>query len=433
MSPPDAAWLRMDEPTNPMVVTAMLRLPHAPDPAALRARLQERVLDRFPRFRQRPVALATGNAWEGTVWVDCPDFDLAAHLIQRTLAGGERALQAEVGARMGELLPRDRPLWQAWMLEGETGAALLVRVHHALGDGFALARVLLSLADEGALPGPGALSEKAPTSPGGPGHLLQTGLDLLHHRPHLRDLAHQAHMGERAFRNIALPPPDVHTLLSRPLGTRKRAAWLGLGPVDALRATARHHGVSINDLYVAALAGALRRALGPLPDRSLRAFVPVNLRPLDQPIPPTMGNRFGLVYLPLPVHQADPHDRLATVHAESMRLKHSPEALVAFGILELMGSLPDAAEALLVSLFAAKGSAVVTNVPGPTTRLHLLGLPVEDIMFWVPQAGRVALGTSLFSYAGELRLGVATDAGVLPEPERLAQDLARELAAFGTG
>lgn len=422
MHPADAAWLRMDEPTNPMVVTALLRLPLAPDPQALRDRLHERVLAPFPRFRQRPVPGAAGPSW-----VDCPDFDLDAHLVMQDLGGGEAALADEVGRRLGEGLPGDRPLWRAWLLRGEAGAALLVRIHHALGDGFALARVLLSLADEGE-----PLARPVEPRPTGPS-LVQAGLDLLHHRPHLRDLAHHAHEGERALRHLALATPDPPSPLRRPLGTTKRAAWCTLGPVAALREAAHRHGVSINDLYVAALAGALREVTGPSADRPLRAFVPVNLRPLDQPVPAALGNRFGLVYLPLPVHQADPLERLATVHGEVIRLKRSPEAVLAFGILELMGALPDAAEALLVSLFAAKGSAVVTNVPGPTERLHLLGLPIEDVMFWVPQAGRVAVGTSLFSYAGELRLGVATDAGVLPDPAALAREVAAQLAAYAGG
>lgn len=195
MHPADAAWLRMDEATNPMVVTGLLRLPRAPDPQALRARLEERVLAPFPRFRQRPVPGPSGPTWQ-----DCPDFDLDAHLVMQDLGGGEAGLAAEVGRRLGEGLPWDRPLWRAWLLRDPAGTALLVRIHHALGDGFALARVLLSLADEGeplARP-PGPTTADPPAA--GPS-LVQAGLDLLHHRPHLRDLAHHAHQGERALRH----------------------------------------------------------------------------------------------------------------------------------------------------------------------------------------------------------------------------------------
>jgi hypothetical protein len=84
-----------------------------------------------------------------------------------------------------------------------------------------------------------------------------------------------------------------------------------------------------------------------------------------------------------------------------------------------MGRLPLAAQRLIVSLFGAKATAVMTNVPGPRRRLYLTGRPLEEIFFWVPQAGRLGLGTSILSYCGEARLGIATDAGLVPDPERL--------------
>lgn len=396
LSPADSAWLRMDEPTNPMSITAVIRLPEAPDPERLRARLRERVIDPYPRFRQVPRRHRLRLHW-----VDWPGDALAAGF--RVLEGDDPP-EAHVDRCLGLLQAHDRPLWSVDLLRGAGGAAIVARLHHALGDGFALARVLLSLADEG-----------EPRAAPHPAH---------------RDVPRRLRELGAALQHLVLAPADPPSRLRRPLGTVKRAAWGRVGRLAELRAQARRAGATLNDLYLAALAGALRAELGPEADRigELRAFVPVNLRPLDEPIPAELGNRFGLVYLPLPVACPDQAERIAIVRAATEAVKRTPEAVVAFGILEAMGMAPSAVEALVVSILAAKGSAVATNLPGPPARLHLDGIPMEDLMFWVPQAGRVAVGASLFSYAGEVQVGVATDAGVVDDPGRVLRRLAALLA-----
>jgi hypothetical protein len=75
----------------------------------------------------------------------------------------------------------------------------------------------------------------------------------------------------------------------------------------------------------------------------------------------------------------------------------------------------------LVTLFGAKATAVMTNVPGPPVPLYMLGAKITSIMFWVPQAGRVGLGISIISYDGQVWLGVATDVGLVPDPDQIVE------------
>jgi hypothetical protein len=63
----------------------------------------------------------------------------------------------------------------------------------------------------------------------------------------------------------------------------------------------------------------------------------------------------------------------------------------------------------------------MTNVPGPRQALHLAGQRIRDIFFWVPQSGRVGIGISICSYAGHVRLGVITDAGLVPDPQQIVE------------
>jgi diacylglycerol O-acyltransferase len=77
--------------------------------------------------------------------------------------------------------------------------------------------------------------------------------------------------------------------------------------------------------------------------------------------------------------------------------------------------------------FARKASLVVTNVPGPQEALHVGGIRLAHVHFWVPHPATLGLGVSILSYAGEVRMGVRADAAVRPVPNRLVRRIEREL------
>lgn len=83
-----------------------------------------------------------------------------------------------------------------------------------------------------------------------------------------------------------------------------------------------------------------------------------------------------------------------------------------------------------MAYFAQRVSMVMTNVPGPEQPLWLAGQRMSGLMFWVPQSGRVGLGISICSYAGEVRLGVACDAGLVPDPSDIVAGFHAELASL---
>jgi hypothetical protein len=107
-------------------------------------------------------------------------------------------------------------------------------------------------------------------------------------------------------------------------------------------------------------------------------------------------------------------------------IKGSPEAAVTFGLLNAVGMLPLAIEQQVIELFGSKATAVLTNVPGPRETLYLAGKPLREIMFWVPQSGRLGLGLSILSYAGNVSIGVASDAGLVADPHVIVAEFAAE-------
>jgi diacylglycerol O-acyltransferase / wax synthase len=422
----DASWLRMDDPTNLMVVTGVLVL-GAPVPVARLRELVEQRLLRFRRFTSRVVPPFAGLGLPA--WEPDPDFDLDRHLqVGRLGSGaGEPALQAFVSRLLSEPLPADRPLWSIHLFEHfQGGSAIVARIHHCIGDGLALVHVLLSMAD--GTPEPERRGARPRVSWGFTvgRQALRGAAAVLGHPGRIGDLARLASGSAGSLLGLLSLPDDPATALKGALGRGKIAAWSRPLDLDDVKSIGRATGSTVNDVLMSALAGALRRFLvarGEAPrEIDVRGVVPVNLRRPEAA--GRLGNRFGLVFLALPVGLEDPLDRLFEVRRRMRALKDSPQALAVYQVLWAMGVAPRPVFDLALRIFAAKGTAVVTNVVGPRQEISIAGAPLREAMFWVPSAGRLALGVSLLSYAGKAWLGLQCDAEVIPDPTAL-------LAGFG--
>jgi diacylglycerol O-acyltransferase len=454
MSHTDAAWLHMDRPTNLMVITGVLWFDRPPDWDGVRETIRTRLVERFPRFRQRVVE--DNGLLSGPHWEDDPDFDLDLHLQRIALArpGDHAVLEAFIAHQMARPLDRSRPLWEFHFVDGfEDGAALVGRVHHCIADGIALARVLLSLTDESPDAGIAAAGDETGRSDGADARLGRlTGLvtdatalardtaglvgreaiEVGRNPGHLLELAGRGREGAETLAKVLFAAPDPPTPLKGELGTAQRVAWSAPVQLDDVRAMSHVTGTTVNDVLLTAIAGALRRYLdtrGALIDE-LTTFVPFNLRPLDQPLPPKLGNRFGLVFLRMPVGIENPRRRLEAVHSRMQRIKRSPEGLLSYAVLGAIGRAPARLEKALVDLVTTKGSAVTTNVPGPPQPVYMAGTRVRGVLVWAPRSGGVSMSFTIISYAGEVTLGLMSDAGLVPDPEAIVDAFEQELESL---
>lgn len=417
----DAAWWSMDRPENPMMITGILWFDGPIDTATIRTVLSERLVARYPKFAMR---IVHDRAWP--MWEPDPNFDIDAHLHRSALPapGGKAQMEALVAQRMSTRLDPDAALWHADLIEGfESGPALVMCIHHVLADGISLARVLLGLADGAAEPVPEPRPSVGLAQEGAwlARRAAAIGSGWLNDPSELADAARRAGGAAMNLAHLIAMPPDPPSVIRGELGARKVAAWMAPLPLDRVKALGRRLDATVNDVLLAALALGLGAYLRSRGDRvhELRTFVPVNLRPLDRPVPRELGNQFGLVLLGLPVGLTDPRVCLTELKRRMDTIKDSPEALITFAVLQAMAGTPDVFERWLIDFFGAKVSMITTNVPGPRTPVKVGGVTVAGLLFWVPQSASVGLGISIISYAGQVRVAVAGDAHRIPDPNAL--------------
>jgi len=415
MSPVDAAWYHMDGPANPAIVTAVAiaRAPLAF--ARVRRDFQSRLLH-FDRFRQR--VIERGMPLATPAWEDVPDLDLDAHLHHTALPapGNEAALRSLVEELASLPLDHDRPLWQAHVVDNVGGgSALVMRYHHCIGDGAAMMTVAARLFD---MPdGAARLPVRPAAAP--PSSMIDTAVRWA---------------GEAgAVLSDLVKWPDPASPFKGEFTARKSVAWSAPVPIEDVKAIGTPTGAKVNDVLVAAVAGALRsylRRRGVEPARTpLRAMVPLDLRSPDRV--GMLGNEFGLVILDLPVSAATSAVRLARTKAGMDALKSSAEAPALHLLLDLFGRGPKALEDIACDIFGSKASLVLTNVVGPRATIRLAGVPVDRLMFCVPHPGeRIGMGVSILSYRGTATLTVIADAGLVPDPQAITRAFNREVAAM---
>ena len=448
----DAIWLSMDSPDNLMVIDAIMRLSGPVDVERLKAVVQNRLIDRYPVFRQMVVEPYTPLGMPH--WEDDDEFSIDQHLhrVQLPEPGDEATLQTFIEQKMQEPLERDRPLWQLYLIAGhDCGTVLLARFHHALADGIALARVLLSLTDDepdgdvtegkkasaATEPVDSALTSlmdvagrlAAPVSAGVRGALNMFGEipAALNPTYALEALTAAWQTGQIADKLLLGHNPD--SPVSGTPGRAKRAVWAKARPLKDIKLVGRAAGATINDVLIGAVSGAISEYVsqrGGDPE-DLTTMVPVNLRDLSQPLPRELGNKFALVMLPLPTSRLAPLQRLAETKRRMDAIKGSPEAVVTFGLINAIGHTNTQIAKQVIDFFAGKAIGVTTNVAGPKTSRYLAGTHITGILGWVPGSGHQTLGVCIFSYDGVVQVGFKADAGVITDPEILVRALDEEL------
>jgi WS/DGAT/MGAT family acyltransferase len=357
-----------------------------------------------------------------------------------------------VSVLMSTPLDASKPLWQFQYIENyRGGSAVVARIHHCIADGIALVRVLLGMTDDsprgtahmrrtrrrrrplgGGFWLPEVVNEAVDSVGQVTSRVLDRAIRTLSEPARAASMLSEGSKGAAVLARLATMSADPPTLFKGQLSTRKLCAWSEIMPLEKVKAYSKANGATINDVLLTGVTGALRRYMvrrkAAVDGLDIRAVVPVNLRPESDVV--KLGNRFGLVFLALPVGIADRRQRLRELKRRMDAIKASSEPMVIYGLLNAVGLTGPRIESVALQLFGSKATAVMTNVPGPREELYLAGKAMRSMMFWVPQSARLGLGVSILSYAGQVRLGVATDSGLVPDPGSIIEAFQNEMSAM---
>jgi diacylglycerol O-acyltransferase len=389
-----------------------------------------------PRLRQRFYRAPPGCG--RPYWADDPEFDIDEHVRQVRCPppGDERALLDLAAVQLGEPLPRSRPLWSATLITrlADGGTGLLVIMDHVLADGIAGLAVLGTLVDQGAATAPARVGQFPAPAP----RARELATDawrgrLRRAKPTGPDNARQVHGLTRIRTGIAelggVRPPRRRpaTSLNQPVGPRRR---LDVVAVDlaAIYDLAHTHGGTVNDVVLAAVAGALRTLLAARGEHLAEITITVPVAARTTATGGELGNQIGI--MPVTVPASGDLGTRVTQTAEITRERKS-RARGASAALFVPAFLLLARTGLLRS-FTSRQRIVqtfVTNLRGPRHPLTFGGAAVRAIIAIPVTSGNVTITFAAASYAGTLRITILSDPARTPDAPVLAAALRHELSA----
>jgi diacylglycerol O-acyltransferase / wax synthase len=388
-----------------------------------------------PRLRQRLYRAPPGCG--RPYWADDPAFDIDEHVRQVRCPppGDERALLDLAAAQLGEPLPLSRPLWSATFVTGLAGGGtgLLFVMDHVLADGTAALAMLGTLADQGA----GAAQARAGPFPAPAPRARELAVDAW--RDRLRRAGRAGSGPQRQARGLrriregmaelggTRPRRRPVTSLNQPVGPRRRLDVVAVD-LDGVRDLGHAHGGTVNDVVLAAVAGALRTLLAARGEQFGEVTITVPVAARRAASGGELGNQIGI--MPVTVPAAGDLGARVTRAAEITRERKS-HARGASATLFVPVFLLLARTGLL-RWFASHQRAVqtfVTNVRGPEAQLLFGGAAVRAIIPIPSTTGNVTVTFAASSYARTLRITILSDPARMPDAPALAAALRHELAA----
>lgn len=448
LSRQDVSFLYLEQPATTMHAgTVMVFRPPAGglDVEALVGHIGSR-LSLVPRYRQR-IKQVPGRL-ANPVWVDDDRFDLEFHVRRSALPrpGDDDQLADLVARLQSRPLDRRRPLWEVYLVEGLSGGrfALVTKVHQALVDGVRTVDLAQVVLDDSPVatdpPEPPWTPRPAPH----PADLVLGAVAEAVARP--SELADVVRHGLADVRDTAAATTRAASRVAGLAGLAR--GWAGAAPPSPLTAGTTPHrrfamvttdladyrqvragvdSVSVNDVVLAVLAGALRSWLmtrgEPVAGSSVvRTLVPMSVRDPDADGPaggPQTPGRVASFLLDLPTGEASPLIRLHQVAYQTRVHRDTGRAVDAARLAGMAGFAPPTLHSLGARVAAGLSRRmfhlVVTNVPGPQEPLYAAGSQLLSTFPVIPLADAQSLAIGLTSYAGSVYYGLNADREAMPD------------------
>ncbi len=399
----------------------------------------------IPRYRQRLSYVPVENY---PVWIDDGAIHPHYHVRHASLPrpGDDRQLKSMAARILSQRLDRDRPLWEAWIVEGLEGGrfALILKTHHCVVDGVSgidlLSVLLRPFADATFEDPPAWIPRPAPNGAEmfrdqltrrlvAPLNLLWEAARSVRNLPadfeqlQARFLENAAATWDFIGAGLRRPAATPH---NKPIGPYRRVDWKRLD-LHAVKAVKNRLGGTVNDVVLATVSGAVRRYLlhrgCDVDTLDYKTVVPVNIRGADEL--GALGNRVAAWMLSLPIQEADPARRYARVCQTTTHIKRTKQAQ-GVAVLSQVAELGDPIMTLGIRLAARLHpyNLIVSNVVGPQVPLYLLGARLLEGYPAVPLFEYQGLGVATLSYDGNLFWGLNADWDLVPDLHEVASALA---------
>ena len=446
----DAAFLHIESDHEPQHVGSLSLIEGGPlrDESGrlrigeLRSVIANR-LHRVPRLRQRLMFVPFAQG--APVWVDDETFDIDYHVRLTALPrpGDDGQLHELMGRLQSVPLDRARPLWEMWFIDGlaDDRVGLVIKSHHALGDGIANVDLALALVDverdpEPDDPAPPWVPQEPPSSLrllvdstgemlAEPARLARSGLEAM--RDPQRALTA---VGDTVRTVVGFAARPVPAPWNTAVTTHRRWARATV-PQSVVRDVRGRQDVTLNDVVLAACTEALRHYLCAHGDERrldpLKAMVPVSRRTEDER-GETLGNKVSLIVVDLPVDEADPAVALARIRDQTRDLKGSGLADGAEHMVDLAAHVPVLAAPMARLLSRSiPMNLVITNIPGPPVPLFVGGGSVLEAYPYVEVIDGEGLTIAVVSYEDALHFGLTSDRDVIPDLQVLAEGIEKAM------
>jgi diacylglycerol O-acyltransferase len=381
--------------------------------------LRRRVADRltsFPRLSERveEPRFRLGHP----AWVGCDQVDLDWHVAEpgRADALSDEELRQAVGELLSERLDHARPLWRLDVLPLTGGRRAVVgRIHHAMADGVSAIRMISGLLwdEQSDSPEPQPVAHTAaPPEPGSDA----------------REAGILIRLPAALWRELR---PGRDTKLDQHIGPGREVAWTSF-PLERLKRIEKGAAerVTLNDVILAVVAGALRRWLprvGGIAE-DLRVQCPVSLHAREE-AKGQLGNRDSFMNVDLPIAEADPSERLRLINAETKERKLEHDADTVYAFFHAVSRFKPLYRGVTRLTSGPREFALsVSNVPGPRERAVVLGHAVEQFCSFAEPADRHALRVSVLSLGGELAFGLCADPDAISDLDGLRGAFADSIA-----
>lgn len=330
---------------------------------------------------------------------------------------------------------------------------VIFRVHHSLGDGVALLRLLLESIVDKEVPSRWkrlsnfkAMNLQYRIQQNASRFLQQRSLiEKLYQRiPTARQIYTWKHQQLQLLWTIFTAPAFFHDVSARAvdhnsihaseLSNQKVVSWIHEEEysdthwVEVIKQTKQQlPGARFSDAFLTALSSSLQKYFSQKTANVPEDITVVLPTRVERESPQLkLHNKFSVALQTLPITSGidlnDPHrlqtlmGRLNDVKQHSDVLRSSPDYMINYWIMNTVACLfPD--NLLRKILNSAHSTMAISNLPGPQQKPQINGRELKNLSFWIPNIGQTAVGLTLLTYGGKLQLGILADRAVIPSED----------------